>query len=156
MSNQEKNNLNIVTEEKPEVLGSIVIEDNDLPEYEPSAIELGNEGKITVLIKHDYYSSDSAHGRSLLHACLASLLRNNHAIRTLILVDSGVKLLDKSNEESELIEKLAEISSESYYCTASAEEYLAGDFDIISNLSGISEDSVFDLLALTTNLFVIE
>ena len=76
-----------------------------------------------VLIKHDYYSSDSDHGRELLSGFLSSLSESSFSSVIVYLTDKGTKLLDESNplhgsmlrliEKSEMI--IASSESISYY-----------------------------------------
>lgn len=76
-----------------------------------------------VLIKHDFYSSDSDHGRELLAGFLASIRESSFSSVIVYLIDKGVKLLDESNplhvsmlrliEKSEMI--IAATESISYY-----------------------------------------
>jgi len=50
-----------------------------------------------VLIKHDYYSSDSDHGREMLAAVLDSLRDSSYGTLIIYLVDKGTLLLDCTN-----------------------------------------------------------
>lgn len=54
-----------------------------------------------ILIKHDYYSSDSDHGRTLLKSIFNSLIKSSFKNLTVYLIDKGVLLLDKSNPLNE-------------------------------------------------------
>ena len=56
-----------------------------------------NATSKTVLIKHDYYASDSEHGRELLKTLLRALNKPNICNLVIYLVDSGTLLLDKDN-----------------------------------------------------------
>ncbi len=77
----------------------------------------------TVLIKHDYYSSDSDHGRSLLRAML-NALEGNAGIIGILIVDSGVKLLSGDNDCSSLIRSLADqLELAPLVCSESLREY---------------------------------
>ena len=48
-----------------------------------------------VLIKHDFYSSDSDHGRELLSGFLDGLSESSFSSVVVYLIDKGTKLLDK-------------------------------------------------------------
>ena len=74
MNNQEKSKLDIVSGD------SVVIEQSPVIEVEPEKLEIFQNSGLTVLIKHDYYSSDSAHGRELLGAFLVG----EHGIGALV------------------------------------------------------------------------
>ena len=56
-----------------------------------------NNTSIFVLIKHDYFSSDSDHGRKLLAVYLNRLCTSSFNSITVYLTDKGVLLLDKDN-----------------------------------------------------------
>ena len=76
-----------------------------------------------VLIKHDFYSSDSEHGRKLLDGFLSALSESSFNNLIVYLIDKGTMLLDESNplhdsmlrliEKSEMVVAAAE--SISYY-----------------------------------------
>lgn len=66
-------------------------------ELDTSIIEGIEKGYITVLFKHDYYSSDSDHGRSLLKGFIKVIRESLPKINRIILIDSGVKLLSEEN-----------------------------------------------------------
>ena len=52
--------------------------------------------RLTLLIKHDYYSSDTEHGRMLIKSFLETAADTQN-IDKIILIDSGVKLLKEDN-----------------------------------------------------------
>ena len=63
----------------------------------PEMTIIDENGTITVLIKHDYYSSDSDHGRELLRSFLINLCESSFKSIIVYLVDEGTQLLDDSN-----------------------------------------------------------
>ena len=77
------------------------------------------ENGITVLIKHNYYSSDNENGINLLNSMLDGLTCTADRISLLILTDSAVKLLDTSDKLSELIS----LVNMTLICNDSAEFY---------------------------------
>lgn len=79
-------------------------------------------GNLTVLIKHDYYSSDSDHGRILLASLLDSLADDSDGISKVILIDSSVRLLNDITFAPK-IEKLFSVSKYSYVCEESLTYY---------------------------------
>lgn len=79
----------------------------------PEMTLLDENGTLTVLIKHDYYSSDSDHGRILLGSFLDSLAESGSTISKLFLIDSGVRLLNDISF-AQKIEKLFSLSKYSY------------------------------------------
>ena len=70
--------------------------DSTVLEILPQKEENDSSAK-TVLIKHDYYSSDSDHGRDLLRALLRALYKSQINKLVIYLIDSGTLLLDKEN-----------------------------------------------------------
>ena len=78
---------------------------------------------VTVLIKHDYYSSDSDHGRSLMKTMLEGL-EGSACISGILIVDSGVKLLSMDNICSSYVKDLADqLELTPLVCSESLEEY---------------------------------
>ena len=75
-------------------------------------------GNITVLIKHDYYSSDSDHGRIILASFLDSLSECGNNISKVILIDSAVRLLNDVSFAMK-IEKLFTLAKNTFICEES-------------------------------------
>lgn len=82
--------------------------DDALLEVLPEKTDEDNSTKY-VLIKHDYYATDSEHGREILSGFLTSLINSSYNSIVIYLIDKGVKLLDESdplyNKMNRLIEK---------------------------------------------------
>ncbi|MCR5060764.1 MAG: hypothetical protein K6A80_07015 [Saccharofermentans sp.] len=72
----------------PETKSELTFELEEELEMERSA----DGGQVTLLIKHDYFSSDNEHGRALLKSFLGTVLDTQN-VGTIILTDSGVKIL---------------------------------------------------------------
>ena len=104
MNNWEKNNLELT------------------PAPEMTLID--ESGDLTILIKHDYYSSDTEDGRLLLGSFLDSLTECGDSLLNVFLVDSAVRLLEDPYFSAK-ISKLLSLSRYSYVC----EESLAS-FDV--------------------------
>ena len=107
-----------------------------------------------VLIKHDYYSTDSDFGRHLLKTYLSGLSSSYYNSIVIYLVDKGTRLLDKTNP---LYDSLLSLSRKTEVIIAdqdSIDEYgvNAGfDSEISYQASGsIAEDVIYlnDLLVL--------
>ena len=81
-------------------------------------------GELSALIKHDYYSSDTENGRLLLGSFLDSLAECGDSLLNVFLVDSAVRLLEDPYFSAK-ISKLLSLSRYSYVC----EESLAA-FDV--------------------------
>ena len=79
-----------------------------------------DDSQITVLIKHDYYSSDNEHGRTLLDSFLKTFKTEQFSLGSVILIDSGVKLAG-SGLLSDVIESCS--ANTVYICTESLEYY---------------------------------
>ena len=78
--------------------------DNDTNVLTSFAIEVSEENKaLNILIKHDYYSSDNDNGRFLLKQIIRSVLESGTRIGTVIIVDTGVRLLETSDDMIMLI-----------------------------------------------------
>ena len=102
MNNREKNSLELT------------------PAPEMTLIDEG--GNLTVLIKHDYYSSDTEQGRLLLGSFIDALADCGDTLLKVILVDSSVTLLFDPYFSSR-IEKLFSIARYSYVCEESLSAY---------------------------------
>jgi hypothetical protein len=105
MSNSPKSSLELVSNEITESSAATVIE------VLPEECKKDTSSK-TVLIKHDYYSSDTVHGRELLSSFLSSLRKSSYTSLIIYLVDSGTLLLDRSNplfEQMRLLSANAEM-----------------------------------------------
>ncbi|MCR5592294.1 MAG: hypothetical protein K6F79_00915 [Saccharofermentans sp.] len=74
---------------------------------------------LSVLIKHDFYSSDNDNGRSILEKILDGLLLTSDSISRLIITDSAVKLI----ESSEVLNSLISTVRISLICKDSMEFY---------------------------------
>ena len=90
MNSNPKNNLDF---SKPQLEQ---FSDDALLEVLPAKTDEGSSTKY-VLIKHDYYSTDSEHGREILSGFLTSLISSPYNSIVIYLLDKGVKLLDESN-----------------------------------------------------------
>lgn len=108
-----------------------------------------------VLIKHDYYSSDSDHGRELLSAFLSALCNSSYTSIVVYLIDTGTLLLDDSNP---LYEEFLRLSGKAEMVIApkeSLDQYgiiLSSDIKVETLPAGsISED-----LICIPNLLILE
>ncbi len=86
----------------PETKNEITYE---LDELLAPAID-GNSGDAVLLIKHDYYASNSDHGRELLASILDSIT-NYMNIKHIYLIDSGVKLLNSDNPVCDILFRIS-------------------------------------------------
>ena len=74
---------------------------------------------LSVLIKHDYYSTDNDNGRALLDSLLDGLILASDRVFLLMITDSGVKLLENSSKLTELITR----THQTLICRDSAKFY---------------------------------
>ena len=74
---------------------------------------------ISVLLKHDYYSTDNDNGRALLDSLLDGLILAADRINMIIITDSAVRLLESSSKLINLI-KLVHLT---LVCRDSADYY---------------------------------
>ena len=103
---------------------------------------------VTILIKHDYYSSDSDHGRDLLAAMIDSIKRN-YKIDQVLLIDTGVKILDNALLDMYLLCN--------YYLTYVCKESL--DTYGVAATSGVEvvdKSVIFDILINSRTVLTIE
>ena len=107
----------------------------------PDMTILDESSSLSVLIKHDYYSSDNDHGRMLLDTFLDTLIESGDQISKVILIDSAVRLLVDDSFSAKLI-RLFILSKYSYVCDDSLAyfdiEYASHDNIIVCSASDIS------------------
>lgn len=102
----------------------------------------------TVLIKHDYYSSDSDHGRDLLRALLRALYKSQINKLVIYLIDSGTLLLDKENALFKTFQPLI-AKSEMVIVADESLLFYGVDADIDSNILTQPLDSIaYDIINL--------
>lgn len=102
----------------------------------------------TVLIKHDYYSSDSDHGRDLLRALLRALYKSQINKLVIYLIDSGTLLLDKENALYKTFQPLI-AKSEMVIVADESLLFYGIDADIDSNILTQPLDSIaYDIINL--------
>ena len=111
----------------------------------PEMTMLDESGNLSVLIKHDYYSSDNDHGRMLLASFLDTLAESGDSISKIILIDSAVRLLEDGSC-GEKLAKLFALSKYSYICDDSLAyfdiEYSSHDNIIVCPASDISMELI--------------
>lgn len=97
-----------------------------------------------VLIKHDFYSSDSDHGRDMLKTVFNVLAHSEFKNLIIYLVDKGTQLLDNSNPLSESFQTLISKSEMIIVADESLTKYqVSCDLDskiTIQSFSSIAED----------------
>ena len=122
--------------------------DDALLEVLPEKADEDNSTKY-VLIKHDYYSTDSEHGREILSGFLTSLINSSYNSIVIYLIDKGVKLLDESDPLNSKMNRLIE-KSESVI--AAEDSIIRYNVDL-SNESKIVQES---LISITSDIVYLD
>lgn len=89
----------------------------------PDLILDDSNGNLTIVISHDYYSTDSEHGRELLGAFLDILADEFSKVSRIFLIDKGVKLLDPNNKLYAAFKALDDLEFSIVCCRESIDEY---------------------------------
>ena len=121
------------------------------PEME---VKSGNDA-VTVLIKHDYYSTDSDHGRELLAGFITNLADSSFDSIVVYLIDKGVKLLDEENPLFDKMLRLIE-KSEAVIATEESIEVYNVVFSKTQKISVESLMSVTEDITYLDNLLTLE
>lgn len=120
--------------------------DNDVLEVMPQKTDEDTSSKY-VLIKHDYYSSDSDHGREMLKSVFKVLANSEFKNLIIYLVDKGTLLLDNNNPLFDSFQSLILKSEMVIADDESLTKYqVSCDLDskiTIQAFSSIAEDIVF-------------
>lgn len=120
--------------------------DNVVLEVMPQKTDDETSSKY-VLIKHDYYSSDSDHGREMLKSIFNALAHSEFKSLIIYLVDKGTLLLDNNNPLFDIFQKLISKSEIVIADDESITKYqISCDLDSkisIQAFCSIAEDIVF-------------
>ena len=108
-----------------------------------------------VLIKHDYYSTDSDHGRDILSGFLTSLTDSSYSSIVIYLIDKGVKLLDEENPLYDKMLRLLEKSETVIAAEESFDEYNVS-YPVTQKISIESIMSVTEDITYLDNLLTLE
>lgn len=128
--------------------------DNTLLEVMPAKIDEDIATKY-ILIKHDYYSTDSDHGRELLAGFITNLADSSFDSIVVYLIDKGVKLLDEENPLFDKMLRLIE-KSETVIATAESIEVYNVVFSKTQKISVESFMSVTEDITYLDNLLTLE
>ncbi len=120
----------------------------------PDLILDDSNGNLTIVINHDYYSSDSDHGRALLGAFLDVLADEFSKVSRIFLIDTGVKLLDPSNQLYSSFKVLNDMEFSIVCCRESIDNYNI-DFEKKNNTELISMHEIALELMSVPYLFTI-
>lgn len=108
-----------------------------------------------VLIKHDFYSSDSDHGRELLSGFLDGLSESSFSSVIVYLIDKGTKLLDETNPLHDSMLRLIE-KSEMVIAAADSISFYEVTYDSNSEIVEQSSRSIAEDIIYLPGLFVLE
>lgn len=128
--------------------------DNTLLEVMPAKIDEDIATKY-VLIKHDYYSTDSDHGRNILAGFISNLADSSFNSIVVYLIDKGVKLLDEENPLYDKMLRLIE-KSETVIATEESIELYNVVFSKTQKISVESLMSVTEDITYLDNLLILE
>ena len=128
--------------------------DNTLLEVMPAKVDEDIATKY-VLIKHDYYSTDSDHGRELLAGFITNLADSSFDSIVVYLIDKGVKLLDEENPLFDKMLRLIE-KSETVIATEESIEVYNVVFSKTQKISVESLMSVTEDITYLNNLLMLE
>lgn len=147
MNNNPKDSLDYSKAQLEDFSENTILEVMPLKTEEPEASKY-------VLIKHDYYSSDSNHGRDMLGCILSGLAESSFNSLIICLVDKGVLLLDDSNPLNKQMQMLIDKSEMVIVDEDSSFLYGIQTFEnakvSLQSFKSISEDIIYssDILIL--------
>ena len=130
------------------------LDENELDIF-PELIDTVSSAHKTVLIKHNYYSSDNEHGRVLLSAFLDVLSDESDEIAKIILIDSGAHLLVPQDTCHAKFMNILNSSVKLYVCRESLNRY-EGEEPIQDSIELISAQSIALELLDSTNVITLE
>ena len=122
------------------------ISDNTILEVMPQKTDEDVNTRY-VVIKHDYYSSDSDHGRGLLVDFISSICESSYNTVIVYLIDKGVRLLDENNP---LYDDMVRLIEKSEFISVSKESLIFYDVAepsdhkiVIQSSKSIAEDIIY-------------
>ena len=107
---------------------------------------------LTVLIKHDYYSSDNDNGRALLDSFLDGLTLSADRIHMIIMTDSAVRLIETSGK----LQSLIPLVNKTFICSDSAAYYGVSVPDLGDKLTSVPSTEITDLIIETRPELILE
>lgn len=131
------------------------INENELDIF-PELIDTVSSAHKTILIKHNYYSSDNDHGRALLSAFLDVLSDESDEIAKIILIDSGAHLLVPQDPCHKKFRNIAGGGNIKLYCCRESLDRYADEEPIQDNIDLISAQSIALELLDSVNVITLE
>jgi|GEM_PF-3475327 len=120
---------------------------------EPDFFEEESDRPKTVLVKHDYYSEDTEHGRQLLKAFLTIIANSETKTELIIFAGRGVRLLDAEHDLARDTENAIKNSLMALVCEESAGQY---GIQVKPPLSEITAENMAEEILKTRNLTILE
>jgi len=108
-----------------------------------------------VLIKHDFYSSDSDHGRELLADFISALCDASYKSIIVYLIDKGTRLLDESNP---LHDEMLRLTERSEMVISASESIAFYEVNVPDNnkITEQSSRSIAEDIIYIPNLLILE
>ncbi len=123
-----------------------------LPELEVD----GSEHSISILIRHDYYSSDNDHGKRLLNDLLLSLQTCGKDIDRIMFIDTGVKLISSDSMiDHKCLYSLIDKALNSCICSDSLDYYGIDASILPTKLIAVTSEEIFSSLLFSHNTITI-
>ena len=148
MNNSQKNNLEFSEDVIQEY------SDNAVSEVLQQKEDNDSSSKY-ILIKHDYYSSDSEHVRRLLRSFFKAINSSHFNNLIIYLVDKGTLLLDKSNPLYDSFSNLI-IRSEMIIADKESLDFYGVEPDPDSGIVKQSADSIAEEVLLLPGILILE
>ena len=121
----------------------------------PDLILDDSNGSLTILIKHNYFSSDNDHGRELLSAFIDILLDEFSKISRIFLIDSGVLLMDPNDPLYKRFSQIIDLKIPVTCCRESIDRYSI-DFTKDTNLNILSMHDIALEILNTPHLITLD
>ncbi len=110
-----------------------------------------------MLIRHDYYSADSAHGRSLLESVFEAIEDSDIEIETVYLIDSGVKLCSEdSSLYNSFLGFVTRYGANIFCCSSSIETYSIRLSEQLINIICVPSYDFFTEIIQEKDLIIID
>lgn len=124
-----------------------LIEENTELDLYPDLLLDSSDGNLTIVINHDYYSSNSAHGRALLKSFLEVLRDEYNKISRVFIIDSGVLLLSPDNLLFDCFSELCDLDFSIIVCQESIKNYNVSISDFKSVKAASMHEIALELLS---------
>ena len=148
MNSSQRSNLDFSGTRLEELSSDSVLEVMQEKTYEESASKY-------VLIKHDFYSSDSDHGRELLADFISALCDASYKSIIVYLIDKGTRLLDESNP---LHDEMLRLTERSEMVISASESIAFYEVNVPDNnkITEQSSRSIAEDIIYIPNLLILE